>query len=598
MTPGPANTGDKRRVQAKLQQNGPTAGSPPSASVSRAGSRAASPSPVPSTGGNRALLPSSATPPIPATPGAARPPRPSTPGAPTTAQLLRRIAVAGVTVEVVRQDSTIIYRLPGNMPVSSLTPEQRAKVMQEIQRLRDSSQASSGRTAQQSGLARPQRPPPMPRSSTLPNSPRSGFSATPPQAMQTRGAAAYPSAPTTPTSAPTYRQQRSLAPGLAPIRPQPASALSPASAVPKTELERMYESAYLKLLSGPAEVLRKLSPPIELSSIVKRTASASGSSNGASDDVIDPHTLLQILKALTKSQAAQLAGMYNLDVRAGRDPLDVNTRGLRSSAPSSAMSSREVSPSAGSMSGTDFDSSLDMPGSGATTPRVKRKYTKNNKYIKTGKYSKFGKALSHLSPATMSPESPADFVPATAPVEQPPKRPVVSAQSTSPQAQSYPMYAHPDVNRAGCESLSRRRTRPYQAQHEAEVSRRFRVALAMDHQMVQAPDWRTPFNGPRDVVQRLLPFHVFQYPDSAIESGIKMEEDRAAKSAAGLTRRFQAISKRYDAILVNEGSDHYYDMQHILLDRQRALQAKSELAALREIKLQRDVASMLPSSSF
>ncbi|KAJ2743749.1 hypothetical protein GGI20_003506 [Coemansia sp. BCRC 34301] len=511
-----------------------------------------------------------------------------------TAQLLRRIAVAGVTVEVVRQDSTIIYRLQGNMPVSSLTPEQRAKVMQEIQRLRDSSQTNSGRAAQQ-------RPPSaVTRSSTLPNSPRSGFSATPPRAIQTRGAAAtvtYPSTPTTPTSASSYRQQRTLAPGPTPIRPQPASSLSPASAAPKTELERMYESAYLKLLSGPAEVLRKLSPPIELNSIVDTTATSS-SSNGTSSDAIDPQTLLHILKALSKSQAAQLAGMYNLDVRAGRDPFDTSSRGLRSSAPNSAMSSREASPFAESMSGTDFDSSLDMPGSGATTPRTKRKYTKNNKYIKSGKYSKLGKTSPRLLPSTVSLESLTASAPATASVEQPPKRLAASGLVTQSPGQQYPMYAHPDVNRKGCEPLSKRRARPYQVQHEAEVSRRFREALAMDHQMVHEPDWRTPFDGPRDAVQRLLPFHVFQYPDSAIESGIKMEEDRAEKSVAGLAQRLQAISTRYGAILANEGSDHYYDMEHLVLDRQRASQAKSELAVLRDIKLQRDLARLMPSSSF
>ncbi|KAJ2888025.1 hypothetical protein IWW38_005015, partial [Coemansia aciculifera] len=169
---------------------------------------------------------------------------------------------------------------------------------------------------------------------------------------------------------------------------------------------------------------------------------------------------------------------------------------------------------------------------------------------------------------------------AAAPVEHSLKRPLL-APSSAPQMPQYPMYAHPDVNRTGCEPLAKRRARPYQAQHEAEISRRFRVALAMDHQLVQAPDWRTPFADQRDVVQRLLPFHVFQYPDSAIESGVKMEEERAVRSAASLAPRLQAIALRYNAILASEGSDRCYDTQHMLLDRQRAAQAKSEVAGLK-----------------
>ncbi|KAJ2395342.1 hypothetical protein GGF41_008771, partial [Coemansia sp. RSA 2531] len=87
------------------------------------------------------------------------------------------------------------------------------------------------------------------------------------------------------------------------------------------------------------------------------------------------------------------------------------------------------------------------------------------------------------------------------------------------------------------------------------------------------------------------------YSDSAIESGIKNEEDKAEKSAVGLTQRLQALSTRYDAILANEGSDRYYNIQHILIDRQRASQAKSELTVLRDMRLQRDVAAMMPACS-
>ncbi|KAJ2683465.1 hypothetical protein H4R19_006996, partial [Coemansia spiralis] len=129
-----------------------------------------------------------------------RPP-PATPG---TAQLLRKIPVAGVTVEVVRQNSTIIYRLPGNMPVSSLTPEQRAKVMSEIQRIRSSS-----------GPATP----------TPPGRTASAAVRTPPTAAP-RMAAGRRSLPSSesPTAARHSRPAPSL-PSIAPRQPLPQSAL-------------------------------------------------------------------------------------------------------------------------------------------------------------------------------------------------------------------------------------------------------------------------------------------------------------------------------------------------------------------------------------
>ncbi|KAJ2001670.1 hypothetical protein GGI04_003649 [Coemansia thaxteri] len=500
------------------------------------------------------------------------------------------------------------------MPVSSLTPEQRTKVMEEIQRLRDTSQISSGRTTpisqqRQADLMRQQTyvnnaqaadrpfrpraspagahqqrpPPPMARSSTTPNKPRSDFAGTPLRPAQpqhataksnggltpTRAAASPGTPPLTPTLASTHRplqqqQLRALAPGLAARRPSSSSPLPPSPAASKSALEKMYQSAYLKLLSGPAEMLRKLSPPIELSSIIKQ-ADGSG---GVAEDVIDPNTLLHILKALTKAQASQLAGMYDLDVRAGRSSLEISTRGLRSSAPSSQVSSREGSPTAASVSGAELDSPFDMPDSGAATPTRKRKYNK------TGKYSV------KKQPTPTTAESPKRIV-----------------SSSGSQAQSYPLYPHPDVSRVVCEPLAKRRTRPYQVNHEAEVSRRFREALAMDHQLVQAPDWRTPFNGTRDVIQRLLPFHVFQHPDVLIEVGIAQEENKVDRSTANIAERLQAISARYDALLANESSERrFHNIQHSFLDRKRASRAKTELAALQDLKLQRDVSALLPFS--
>ncbi|KAJ1901779.1 hypothetical protein LPJ66_000508 [Kickxella alabastrina] len=587
-------------------------------------------------------------------------PRPSAPqtAASGNSQLLRKINVAGVTVEVVRQDSTIIYRLPGNMPVSSLTPEQRTKVMDEIQRMRNTTVSSVTRTPvqpvqpgvrSQSALANTlgsgSIPPPRLASIALPprpklqqqqpraNTPQTSAAIRPvggtaqartpsipgpkpiaaassdasrlvrphpvlpniaPRSVS--GSGLPPSFPSTPLLAPLTRppqhqqqQQQSRIAGTAhPFRrPSLAASPSPAAVTPqRSALEKMYQSAYLKLLSGPQEILRKLSPPIELNKIV----------NKGMDEVISPAMLLQILKALTKSQASQLAGMYEQDLKLGKGPLDINTGGgsssVQSSSPMGSLpSSREASPNAESGSAYELDGAQDTPNSGTATPTLKRKYNKTGKYS-TKKRSSL--MLEDSEPPSPMPASPQHMklprlpqnLQHSQPSQQQPRRPQVQPPVAAA------VFSHPDLNRKLPKPMAERRKCPAQFKHEADISKRFRDALSMDHQMVDSPDWRTPFAGTRDVIQRLLPFHVFQYPDSVAEAGIAREERRISKSAVGLGEKLQSLAERYNALLASEGSETYYSMDCIQLDMRRMEDTREQIGLLREAQLQRDISSL------
>ncbi|KAJ2601278.1 hypothetical protein GGF39_001346 [Coemansia sp. RSA 1721] len=572
-------------------------------------------------------------------------------------QLLRKIAVAGVTVEVVRQDSTIIYRLPDNMPVSSLTPEQRTKVMDEIQRMRRTTAApnatrpnSAAAAAAAKQLVRPQQPgstsagrngvvlptptsaggisqrqsqlqprpapprvgrqesttvvqsrssqvpPPIrvsrsavnlgvaasgtarlhtalpniaPRTATPASSAPGSGQASPRSVSVSTSASLLPTTPQTPAARPHPRIQ--IRPGNASIQPRQAQSLftSPAILAPatptsqtaqtqKSALEKMYQSAYLKLLSGPAEVLKRLEPPIELSDIA----------NINTDDVVSPASLLLILKALTKKQASQLAWMHDRDQKRSKPLQDINTAGLRQSPMGSVSSSREVSPSADSVSGTEQDSTNDLLNAAEPLPVRKRKYNKTGKYSVKKRLKEAGALSGPPSPSSQRPPS-------------------LQRMSSS-------TYTHTDLIRKGARPLAERRRFPDQVKHEAEISKRFREALSMDHQMVGNPDWRTPFTGTKDAIQRLLPYHVFQYPDSAIESGISQQEKSIEASSETLGKRLGILAQRYNRLLVNEGSDGFYSVDGMQLEYLLCDDLKQQRTQLEDIQLQRDISSLGP----
>ncbi|KAJ2550513.1 hypothetical protein EV175_004037, partial [Coemansia sp. RSA 1933] len=516
-------------------------------------------------------------------------------------QLLRKISVAGVTVEVVRQESRIIYRLPGNMPVSSLTPEQRTKVMDEIQRMRTSgggttptggarSPSVSQSSKQSAPLVRVSGRPTADNQETVYSRPRpvlpsiaprpmgaEGDNAPPPQSAPLLGSLASPDTP--PSSGLSLQQQKRQAKQARPYsattlnKPQQIQRSASPSPSPvasqKSALERMYQSAYLKLLGGPAEVLRKLSPPVELSTLLKN--SSAGVSGGGDGTVAGPSALLQILKSLTKAQASQLANMYDRELRAGRSSLEVSTSGLRGMA--SQPQSRESSPVAGSTSGTESEWYADgLGGSGALTPTGKRKVGTMMKPLSKRR------SASTSEPATGN----------TSPMRTEP-------QGGGPRPLSF---AHADMTRLGPPPLAERRKRPSQIKREAEISKRFHEALAMDQLMVQNPDWRTPFSGTRDIVQRLLPFHVFQYPDAVIDSATRHAEGRISRSTGVLEKRLSKLSQRYNAIQEKEASvEGFYVVDDIQMEMNRLYAAASQYKQIEDAKADQCMSLAASSSS-
>ncbi|KAJ2683102.1 hypothetical protein GGH99_004482 [Coemansia sp. RSA 1285] len=623
MSPGPAATSHIRKADGQQTSRSTTPATDASSASSNADSRGTSAE-------HLAQLKHTAhaqqqTPPATQrsinTGGVAPRSRPHTPPAQAASsgstQLIRKIHVAGVIVEVVRQETRIIYRLQGNMPVSSLTAEQRIKVMEEIQRLRNSGPVTPTNAAQQTDQSRSRsktvkdgadgvgsaeskhsypymqssqqiRPAPRlanakqrdtlsrplaskqeavsthsrPRPS-LPNiAPRplgaDNKTATPPRSAPLRGSLDSPD---------TTSQPRSATP-LNKSSQQQSNSSSPAT-TQRSTLERMYQSAYLKLLGGPVGVLRKLNPPVELGSLLKNKDTG-GSISIDERTATAPAMLLQILKSLTKAQAAQLAGMYDRELKSGRRSLEISTSGLRGLGTASQPQSGESSPVAGSISGSEFDGTLDAPGSGATAPTKRRN---------TGRFAK--SVAKRRSVSTSEPAS------GTA-------SPTRDDKQTSTKVLSY---AHKDMVRHTLAPLAERRKRPNNVRHEAEIGKRFREALAMDHQMVRNPDWRTPFSDTRDIVQRLLPFHVFQYPDAAIDGATRQLEAGVDSSTGALGRRLANISARYNGILERDASvEGFYRVDDIQLEMSRIYDATDQFSQLEEERIQLYMSLAEPST--
>jgi len=52
---------------------------------------------------------------------------------------------------------------------------------------------------------------------------------------------------------------------------------------------------------------------------------------------------------------------------------------------------------------------------------------------------------------------------------------------------------------------------------------RFETALSYDQIAIYQPDVK-PFHSMEDAIRRLLPYHIFQYPDEDLESNEKMSD--------------------------------------------------------------------------
>ncbi|KAN0128753.1 Glioma tumor suppressor candidate region domain containing protein [Lactarius tabidus] len=113
----------------------------------------------------------------------------------------------------------------------------------------------------------------------------------------------------------------------------------------------------------------------------------------------------------------------------------------------------------------------------------------------------------------------------------------------------------------------------------ARVSSRAATHLTADHISVLFPDANTPFQDIGDVVDRLLPYHVFQHPRAdllvankgkrrATEAEILQSELAETKFALECFKRRSALEERFRRARTKSGKRTAYDDQAYYLERQ------------------------------
>ncbi|KAI7871235.1 hypothetical protein BDF14DRAFT_1764775 [Spinellus fusiger] len=70
---------------------------------------------------------------------------------------------------------------------------------------------------------------------------------------------------------------------------------------------------------------------------------------------------------------------------------------------------------------------------------------------------------------------------------------------------------------------------PEEEKQHLGVKQRFVEALAVDHRAVTCPDYHTPFTSLQDAMNRLLPYHIYQYPKGDLDAN-KIPMDRQGKN--------------------------------------------------------------------
>ncbi|KDQ13189.1 hypothetical protein BOTBODRAFT_33802 [Botryobasidium botryosum FD-172 SS1] len=154
-------------------------------------------------------------------------------------------------------------------------------------------------------------------------------------------------------------------------------------------------------------------------------------------------------------------------------------------------------------------------------------------------------------------------------------------------------------------ATKRRRTEEEDALRDATASR-VKAALAADHYSVLYPDTQTPFRDAADVVNRLLPYHVFQHPAEELdfsasggssckgkerEPGIVREVEETTFALECFQRR-QALQDRFREIRTREAQrsspiEQIYFLTTNILETERV--ANSQLSAeLRNLRAEHE----------
>ncbi|KAG0345354.1 hypothetical protein BG004_003769 [Podila humilis] len=153
------------------------------------------------------------------------------------------------------------------------------------------------------------------------------------------------------------------------------------------------------------------------------------------------------------------------------------------------------------------------------------------------------------------------------------------------------------------------------AEHHDSVRNAMAEELRKAQQAVRHPDWKTPFQSLEDAIERLIPYHIYQYPDEDLEAHAKdfkaRFENLLDEKAKFMDKRKRSLFERYNNIikssakhprttnpssaldilaarfcLEDERIEHDKVVEELKVVKQQADQMKQELDARQSLMLQ------------
>ncbi|CAB5308102.1 unnamed protein product [Rhizophagus irregularis] len=118
--------------------------------------------------------------------------------------------------------------------------------------------------------------------------------------------------------------------------------------------------------------------------------------------------------------------------------------------------------------------------------------------------------------------------------------------------------------------------------HNSDIVQRFEAATKADQMAVLQPDYKTPFRSLKDAVARLLPYHIFEYPEEDMKGNNQTSDLDATKNALRLYKRRKMIFDKYNDLLKKEAEKSCSTAYTNLCERLIVDDVKTEIMTLKE----------------
>ncbi|KAK9767421.1 hypothetical protein K7432_002820 [Basidiobolus ranarum] len=108
---------------------------------------------------------------------------------------------------------------------------------------------------------------------------------------------------------------------------------------------------------------------------------------------------------------------------------------------------------------------------------------------------------------------------------------------------------------------------PEQLSHHEYLKARFNEVIASDQHATNQPNYTTPFASLEDAVTRLLPYHIYQYPDSDLSNNDKMSKTEAGAIAIQLVSKKNRLYKRLNDFIENDSKQKCFKAHKVLTEK-------------------------------